>query len=194
MAAADQRRASRERISAGQLREKMIATAAATAAHVSELGRSVPLFQPYTTLSAPEADAKIPADMYASRAGARPVGVLETCTGIAPLHLGRYQGPRQPCRAGAVRLSCYGPAIHVELIGPDTKLLAFGLNTAEPMPRSALIVFISAVILVGLLLTSRLLRWGRYQHAADTVMRGSVIPLGLVLFVGLAVAFLVWHP
>jgi hypothetical protein len=62
------------------------------------------------------------------------------------------------------------------------------------MPRSALIVFISAVILVGLLLTSQLLRWGRYQHAADTVMRGSVIPLGLVLFVGLAVAFLVWRP
>ena len=46
MSAADQRFASTERISAGQEIAKITATAPATAAHTSEVGRSVPLCHP----------------------------------------------------------------------------------------------------------------------------------------------------
>jgi hypothetical protein len=62
MSAAEQRLASMLRISAGHDKAKITATAPATPAQTSEVGKSVPFCQPKMTLVAPDAPMKTAAE------------------------------------------------------------------------------------------------------------------------------------
>lgn len=104
MDAADSRRCSSARMSAGQDRANTIATAPATAAQIVELMRSVPLSQPYRQLVAPDAPTKIAAATHAARDGhgleVLTLIVTETLAWEAPRRrehgraLGRQEGRR----------------------------------------------------------------------------------------------------